>query len=415
MTISPARPAIFHGWVVVGAAAAVLFVGFGVAYSFAAFFHSLRDEFDATRGDVALVFAITGFLYFVLGAASGPVADRVGPRRIVLVGVLLVASGLFLASAAQELWQIYVTYSLFVGLGVGFCYVPAVGAVQRWFTRRRGFASGIAVSGIGAGTLIMPLLAAALIDAWGWRGAYAGLGVVTLIVGIPGALTLEHSPQARGLLPDGAPHPPSGAPTAAAAPRSSVREALHSRPFWLLYAACLATSLGIFIPFAHLAPYARDHGFSDGFGVLLVGCIGIGSTVGRLVLGGSADRIGRRVALGAAFAAMGASLFAWLAATEAWSLVTFALVFGTAYGGFVALLPALATDYFGARNAGGIIGLLYTGAGFGALIGPTLAGAIYDARDSYTLPILMGVAMNVVAVACMILISAPTRWRGASV
>ncbi len=411
MNNSRPRPTIFHGWVVVGAAAAVLFVGFGVAYSFAAFFHSLRDEFNATRGDVALVFAITGFLYFVLGAASGPVADRVGPRRIVCAGVMLVASGLFLASAAQELWQIYVTYSLFVGFGVGLCYVPAVGAVQRWFTRRRGFASGIAVSGIGAGTLVMPLLAAAMIDLWGWRVAYAGFGVVTLVVGIPAALTLEHSPDVRGLLPDGALRPPAEA----VAHGSSVREALHSRPFWLLYAACLATSLGIFIPFAHLAPYARDHGFSEAFGVLLVGCIGIGSTVGRLVLGGSADRIGRRVALGAAFAVMGASLFAWLGATEPWSLVIFALVFGTAYGGFVALLPALATDYFGARNAGGIIGLLYTGAGVGALIGPTLAGAIYDARDSYTLPILMGVAMNVVAVACMLAIRPPGRWRGAGV
>ena len=410
MTEQPtARPAFFHGWVVVGASFGVLFVAFGTAYSFAAFFHSLRDEFNATRGDISLVFAITGFLYFGLGALSGPIADKFGPRRVILSGVLLVAAGLLLASAAQALWQVYVTYSLCVGIGVGLVYVPAVGAVQRWFSRRRGFASGLAVAGIGAGTLAMPLLAALVIDLWGWREAYLALAALTLFIGVPSALLMEHSPGRRGLGVDGDAMTPG---TTAATPLAgfSVRAAFRQRPFWLLYAAGFATSLGIFIPFAHLAPYARDHGFSDGFGALLIGFIGIGSTVGRLVLGGSADRIGRRRALGGAFAGMGISLFGWLGATEIWSLLVFALIFGAAYGGFVALVPALATDYFGGRNAGGIIGWLYTGAAFGALLGPTLAGAVYDARDSYTLPILLGVAMNVVAVACVVALPEPARW-----
>ena len=164
----------------------MLFVGFGTAYSFAAFFHPLRDEFDATRGDISLVFALTGFLYFVLGAVSGPLADRIGPQRVILAGVALIALGLFLASAAQHLWQVYLTYSLGVGVGVGLAYVPAVGAVQRWFSRNRGLASGLAVSGIGAGTLAMPLLSAAGIDQFGWRETYIVLGVMTLVVGIPG-------------------------------------------------------------------------------------------------------------------------------------------------------------------------------------------------------------------------------------
>lgn len=405
----PARPVLFHGWVIVGASFGVLFVGFGTAYSFAAFFSSLRAEFNATRSDVSLVFAITGFLYFGLGAVSGPLADRFGPRRVILSGVLLVATGLLLASAAQALWQVYVTYSLCVGVGVGLAYVPAVGAVQRWFSRRRGFASGLAVAGIGAGTLATPLLAALVIDLWNWRAAYVALAVLTLAIGVPSALLMEHSPGRRGLGVDGDPLAPG---TTAATPLAgfSLKAAFRQRPFWLLYAAGFSTSLGIFIPFAHLAPYARDHGFSDNFGALLVGLIGVGSTVGRLGLGGSADRIGRRRALGGAFAGMGVALFGWLGATEVWSLSIFALVFGAAYGGFVALVPALATDYFGGRNAGGIIGWLYTGAAFGALFGPTLAGAVYDALDSYTFPILFGVAMNGVAVACVAMLPEPARW-----
>jgi len=407
MSAPPApAPRYFHGWVIVAAAFGVLFVGFGTAYSFSVFFYSLRDEFDATRGDVSLIFAITGFLYFVLGAGSGPLADRIGPQRVILAGILLIAVGLVLGAAAQELWQVYATYSLCVGVGVGLAYVPAVGAVQRWFVRRRGMASGMAVAGIGAGTLALPLLAAGSIDLWGWRVTYLILAAIVLVIGVPAALGVEHSPDRRGLRPDGDAPLPAGAPAAPAG--HSIRQAIASKPFLLLYLASLSTSLGIFIPFAHLAPYARDEGFSDGFAALLVGLIGVGSTAGRLVLGSSADRIGRRTSLAATFFAMGLSLFAWLGATEAWSLCLFALFFGAAYGGFVALVPALTADYFGGKNMGGILGILYTAAGVGALFGPVLAGAVYDARESYTLPILIGVAMNGVAAACILFLPKPS-------
>ena len=406
---SPAAPAarIFHGWVVVGAAFGVLFVGFGVAYSFAAFFHALRDEFDATRGDISLVFALTGFLYFGLGAVSGPLADRIGPKPVVLAGILLIAVGLLLAAAAQALWQIYLTYSVCVGVGVGLAYVPVVGAVQRWFVKKRGMASGMAVAGIGAGTLAIPLLASGSIELWGWRSTYLTLAAMPLLIGLPAALAVDNSPERRGLRPDGEAGAP-GSPAAVAA-GTTLRQAVRARPFHLLYLASIATSLGIFIPFAHLAPYARDEGFSDGFGALLVGLIGVGSTLGRLVLGSTADRFGRRRSLVATFAAMAVTLFSWLGATDGWSLSLFALAFGAAYGGFVALVPALTADYFGGRHTGSILGVLYTAAGVGALLGPVVAGAMYDARESYTLPILMAVVMNGVAMVCVAVLPEPHR------
>jgi len=141
------RAPLFHGWVVVGGVFGVLFVSFGSAYSFAAFFTALRDEFEATRGDVSLVFALTGFLYFGLGAVSGTIADRVGPRRVILAGIGLTAAGMALASLAQTVWQVYLTYSLGVGLGVGLAYVPAVGGGDNGgSTGGGGFASGLAVA-----------------------------------------------------------------------------------------------------------------------------------------------------------------------------------------------------------------------------------------------------------------------------
>jgi MFS family permease len=140
---------IFRGWYVVAAAFTVTFVGFGCAYTFSAFVQPLQADFGASRGSVSLVFSLAGFLYFALGVLSGPLADRWGSRVMAVAGMLLTGAGLALASVAQSLAQVYAAYGLGVGLGVGLSYVPAVGAVQRWFVRRRGFASGIAVAGIG--------------------------------------------------------------------------------------------------------------------------------------------------------------------------------------------------------------------------------------------------------------------------
>src|SRR5205823_32653 len=154
---------IFRGWLVVAGAFAITFVGFGCAYTFSAFLEPLQRDFGASRGSVSLVFSLAGFLYFGLGIVSGPLADRWGSRRLAIAGMLLVGLGLAAASVARSLGEIYLAYGLGVGLGVGLSYVPVVGAVQRWFVRRRGFASGLAVSGIGVGTLVMPPLAALLI------------------------------------------------------------------------------------------------------------------------------------------------------------------------------------------------------------------------------------------------------------
>jgi MFS family permease len=158
----------------------------------------------------------------------------------------------------------------------------------------------------------------------------------------------------------------------------------------------------LFIPFVHLVPYAADLGISDFTAAFILGAIGAGSAAGRLVLGGTADRLGRRQALIGSFILMAATQLWWLVATGTWSLLGFAFCFGIGYGGFVALIPALTTDYFGVRQTGAIIGLLYTGAGIGTLLGPTLAGLAFDLRHSYTLPILFSAGANVIAVMCMI-------------
>jgi len=420
----PARPAAprsssarFHGWVVVWAAFAVMTVIFGVAYSFAAFFEPLAHEFDAKRADVSWMFGLASLLYFSLGVAGGALADRHGPRMTGVVGIALLSGGLLLSSFATDLYTIYLAYGLGIGLGVAMAYTPSMGAVQPWFVRRRGLASGIASSGIGAGTLVVPLLAAWLIDLFDWRIAMRGLALLSLVVGLAGAWLLDRDPAARGLAPDGdesdagrrvgaggaaavigaARSTPSSARAAATLPGLRLRETIRTSRFHWLYGAALFAGAPMFVPFAHLSAAARDVGIGDAKAVALVGLIGIGSLVGRFAIGALADRLGRlkthliaQFALGASFALW------WLGGPYAnWAL--FAVVFGLSYGGIVSLLPPICSDLFGLRAVSSTIGLLYSGAGFGALLGPVLAGALFDRHGNYDLAIAMCAAASALA------------------
>jgi MFS family permease len=403
MTSNPvlSKPRMFYGWFVVAAAFAVTFVGFGSAYTFSAFVEALQKDFAASRGSVSLVFSLAGFLYFGLGIVSGPLADRWGSRRLAVIGMLLTGGGLAIASTAHSLAEVYAAYGLGVGLGVGCSYVPVVGAVQRWFPRRRGFASGLAVSGIGVGTLVMPPLASLLIDALGWRNAYLVLGALAAVVGAGMALMIENDPRDRGLGPDGD-SLQCGAQSMQPA-GTSVSEAIKSRRFAVLYAACLICSFGVFVPFVHLVPYAMDHGVPQSSAVLLLGVIGVGSTAGRFFLGGLADRMGRQLALLTMFVGMALALSVWALSTYFWSLAAFAFGYGVFYGGWVAVLPAVVMDHFGGRNVSAIIGVLYTSVAFGTLVGPSAAGFAFDLSHSYALAILASVCANMIAAGIVVL------------
>ena len=139
----------------VASAFGVMFATFGSAYSFSAFFTSLQQTFHASRGEISLIFSIAVPFYYLVGAISGPVADRFGSRFTCFFGVVIGGAGLIYAATADALWQIYLGFGLGLGLGIGFSFVPSLAAVQRRFVRRRGLASGIAVSGIGLGTLVV--------------------------------------------------------------------------------------------------------------------------------------------------------------------------------------------------------------------------------------------------------------------
>ncbi len=139
----------------------------------------------------------------------------------------------------------------------------------------------------------------------------------------------------------------------------------------------------MFIPFAHVSAAARDIGLDEARAVGLVGMIGIGSLFGRFAIGSLADRLGRSRTLVLMLASMGMSYLLWYLAAGYMALAVFALWFGLSYGGIVSMLPAMCMDLFGARAVAGIIGSLYSGAALGNLLGPVVAGAVFDHTGGY--------------------------------
>ena len=374
-------------WVVVWAAFVCLALIFGVSYSFAAFFENFAQEFAANRADVSWIFGLCGLVYFVLGALGGMLADRWGPRVVCMVGMGLIALGLFGTSLAQSLSSIYISYGILVGLGIAFVYTPSIACVQPWFTKHRGLASGVASSGVGAGTLLVPLAVSYLLLAVSWREALQIMAFCVLVLGLVAAFLLQRAPSVV-----------TGNSTQSSG--KTLKEALQTSSFRWLYMGVLLGSPVMFIPFAHISAAARDAGVSDSQAVALVGLIGIGSLVGRFAIGWLADRIGRVQTLMLMQFAMGLSFLIWAVAKDQQVFAIFAVVFGLSYGSIVSLLPAICMDLFGGRAVSAIIGTLYSGAALGNLLGPVWAGRVFDANQSYSLVIWITLCVSALATFC---------------
>lgn len=370
-------------WIIVVVGFVITFIGFGSAYSFSAFFEPLQKEFSASRGSVSLIFSLAGFLYFGFGLVSGFLADRFGARPLIITGMVLLSAGLVLAGFAQSLMQVYIAYGIGVGLGLGCAYVPMLAAVQRAFVARRGLASGLAVSGIGVGTLIFPPVTSFLVNTIGWREAYWSLGLLSAVLGISASFLI--CTKRKKMEND----------TGYAENR--LVSILRSRDFIRLYTACLLCGLGAFIPFVHLVPYAKDHGINATNASLLITLIGIGSTAGRFMLGNLADRFGRQSFLVLNHAVMALVTIIWAFSSAYFSLMLFALLYGVFYGAWVAVLPSAVADRFGGKHLSTIIGVLYTSVALGTLIGPSLAGDFFDKTGGYSVSIIGMIIVNLLA------------------
>lgn len=366
-----------RGWVVAWAAFLAMFTVFAVGYSFGAFFDPLVEDFGSSSGATALIFSATISLSFLFGLRTGRWVDRVGPKPVLVAGAASLVVGLFAMGFFGSLIVGYLIYSTFVGFAIACGYVPLVATVGGWFERKRAAALGLAVSGIGAGTLVGAPAAAKLIELTSWRTTYLILGVVGAALLLVAAYLAETGPAA----------------ISAETPKSII-ELMKIREFRLLYLATFSAVFGIFVPLVFIATYAEDRGIGEVRAATLVGLIGGASVIGRLGLGALADRVGSYRLFVASFILMMMSHSLWLIADgHYWFLVIYTVVLGIGYGGFIVLGPAVAADLFGLDGLGGVLGTLYTSAGGGSLLGPPIAGLLFDSFGS-SAAIMFAMAMG---------------------
>jgi MFS family permease len=334
-------------------------------YSFGVFFKPMAEEFGTSRANTSAVFSITACIYNLLGIVSGHLSDRFGPRPVVIAGAIAMGIGLITTAFIDRLWMGYITYGLGVGIGVACIYVPMLAVVSGWFVKRRNMALGIAVSGVGCGTLVMAPLAAALIEHYGWRESYAIMGVAGALILLGCALFTEAPPvpMVTGEL--------------------DLARAARTPNFLMLYAAWLVLSVAVYVPFVYLPEFAHSQGASQVSSAALVGIIGAASIFGRLGLGPIADRAGTITAYKASTLLLALGFGLWFVPHSYAALVLFAIVMGAAYGGMVAMSPSVVAELFGLRGLGAMLGALSTSSSLSALAGPLIAGWVIDRTGSF--------------------------------
>ena len=388
------RPAPFYGWVVLGAAFAIIALSIGTLFTLGVFLKPIEEGMGWSRSSIGAVGLLNWLVMGLGGVAAGYLSDRFGTRVVVLVGGALLGLGLVLSSQVSEAWQLYVTFGVLVGAGVSAFYVPLTVLAIRWFDDRRGMAAAVVSAGNGLGIMALSPLSRWLIDELDWRLAFVVLGDVAWLIVIPCALLLRPSPTAAAA---------SDWASGRAIVTAPVGQILVSWPIWaiaLTHFACCAAHSG---PIFHLVSHAIDQGVGSMAAASILGVSGLSSIVGRVGSGIVADRFGVKRTLIVMLAAQAVLIPLYLAATSEGSLWGLSLVFGVAYGGVMPLYAVLTREYFGEAIMGTAYGWVFFISCIGMGLGSFAGGAIHDALGSY-----QGLFVGSFAVGAMAVVLAAT-------
>ena len=369
----------------IAAAGVVMQVALGAVYAWSVFRIPLSEAYGASVSQVNLTFSIAiltlGFAAFFGGLWMG----RSGPRIVALASGVLYGGGIFLASlAGNSLIMLYLTYGLLAGIGIGLGYIVPIATLVKWFPDKRGFITGIAVAGFGAGALVTAPIARALVGSVGLFQTFAYLGILYLVMVAGAALFMKNPPE--GWKPAGW-EPPTELRRGSSGIDFELGGALKTWQWYALWALLfLNVTAGIAI-ISEASPMAQEiNGVEPLVAAGLVSIISVGNAVGRFFWAWLSDAIGRKWVFLVMYL-LQAALFFLIPIIGAYSffmLAVLAFIIISCYGGGFGTMPAFNADYFGSKNVGKIYGLMITAWGFGGVLGPLLISYMYDLTNSYS-------------------------------
>jgi len=402
---------------------------------------SLESEFGWTRTAISFAVSLSILTFGLGGPLGGTLIDRFGPRRVMLVGEVLIAAGLIALLFVRDLWQMFVVWGLPIGVGTG-----AVGGVlgaavaHRWFRTHRGVIIGLFGGATSAGQLVfVPAMAA--LTVWMFQRVYYGkvthgenrtlpdllphewssvipLCAIALVMGavaimiVPIALLMRDRPDDVGAQPLGEAAVVTADVRAEDLRSTPLRQAMRTRDFWLLagsFFVCGYTSNGLVG--THLIPHAIDHGFTEVTAASAVALLGSMNIVGTLASGWLTDRFDNRRLLAAYYGFRAMSLFALPVIYDVKWLLLFAFVYGVDWIATVPPTANLVATIYGRASLGTIYGWIFFSHMVGAAIAAFAGGFFRDLLGDYHLMFISAGILGFVAVSLALRISTPAVTR----
>ncbi|MFC1967317.1 MFS transporter [Chloroflexota bacterium] len=400
-------PRIYYGWIIVAASSVIMFIQAGTQYSFGVFFNHLVADFGWSHANTSGIFSCYTVIHGITGIGAGWLVDRFGPTRIVACAGILAGTGLILTSRISELWQIYLTYGLIVGVGFSAGYPAAMAATTRWFKERRGLALGIASTGVGLGIIVISPLSERIINVLNWSSAYFILGIAALAIMLPCALIMKFPTLTNGrplpaadkdILVAGT-SPGKSEESAPVEKGMTIKEAIRHKPIWYIMAAFFFFNFCLQMIMVHLVNYAIDMEIAPFIAATFISVIGFGSTFGRVIMGMISDRIGGNNALLACCVTVSVTVILLIFSRDLWTFYLFSVIFGFAYGGEVPQMPLLIGKYYGMRTVATLVGVSLLGTAAGGASGAWVCGKIFDTTQSYQLAFIVAMASSIFSVA----------------
>ncbi|MFC1840127.1 MFS transporter [Thermodesulfobacteriota bacterium] len=398
-------PRLFYGWIIVAVSFLTLFFSLGVRVSFGVFYVAILDDYGWTRADTAGAFSLAMFVHALFAPISGYLIDRFSPRQLFPAGAAFMATGLIACSYIDRIWHLYIFFGVLIAIGVNMTgFAPNMAVVPRWFIRKKGTANGIALSGIGLGSLVVAMVAGLVIDFAGWRIAFLTIAAGVSLILIPASgFFLRRSPEEIGLLPDNE-KAESRRPLLPGQREITIPEtgsvkggqwtfinAVKTPAFWWinLTGACHGFMVNMMI--VHQAAYVVDIGFSPLLAASSLGLVGGLQAVGNVYFGFLSDRIGRErsLAIGAAVAFAGMILFIMVNNSPSlWLLYIASVLYGTGQGSYSSIYSSSMADFYSGPSFGRIIATISIGYGLGGALSSYMGGYFFDRTGSYIIPFL---------------------------
>ncbi len=377
------RPAQFQ---VAATAFLALFsiVGFAL-YGLPYYYNLWVEEFGWSRTQVTSGNALSKLLIGPLfGFIAGWVVDRFGPRRLMLIGILMAGGALVGLSHMSALWMFYLFY-LFNALGY-VCGGPLPNQVllSRWFDKSRGKAMGFAYVGIGIGGAVVPQLSRWMNEAFGWRGGLRGLGILMIVLALPMAYFVKESPEGQT---------EKKKDDQSLAPMSGV---FRARAFYLLALGSMCSIGAVGGTNQHLKLFlSKDHNYSEADAANIISLLLSMSIIGRLFMGWLADHMPKKYVMLLIYLLVAAAIPLLFFASTPGAVYVFAAVFGLGLGGEYLIIPLMAAELFGVKVMGRLMGVILTADGVAEAVCPMLIGYLRDRTGDYNVGFitLIGVAL----------------------